>query len=574
MFMRLFLSSLLITFFISVPAIALVDKNSTYRQSQQVQAQPQTATDWLRRGTELARTSPGAEEAMAAFREAIRLQPDLEDAYLRLASALRVVGKPNEQIAVLFSAREFLPASVELMKALRAALLAEKNYDDLVKITPEYLVLHPEDASARNDFGWALMNLKRYNEAAIELEQAVAIDGKLGIALHNLAATYANLGRTEEAVKTYERILAVDPNYIKRDSVWWYRISDLLKLGRIDDALTAVGVELAQNPESGLAYAVRGHIRFVQQQYDNAIIDFKKAEELGCPYNIRYEAYMDFGYAYLRTGQYLEASVELVKAADLKPDSFTAQSALAYAYSKASLCEKAMDPFQKAIRINPEDPAIYNNLSFCFVKLGQLDYAEKGLRYAIQMDPKNVGPRLNLSRVLMQQKRTDAAESELRTAVRMNIADCMTYVMLGDIMMLRKNMTESVAFYRQALRLRPEDPMIMNNLGYALVELNEHLDEALELLQNAVKRSPHDAAIRDSLGWAYFKLDRLTEANREIIEAVRMDPKSAAGFEHLGDINQKLGKTVDARTCWQKALTLAAGNDEMKTRLQAKLDSK
>jgi predicted negative regulator of RcsB-dependent stress response len=53
-----------------------------------------------------------------------------------------------------------------------------------------------------------------------------------------------------------------------------------------------------------------------------------------------------------------------------------------------------------------------------------------------------------------------------------------------------------------------------------------------------------------------------------------MDPKSAAGFEHLGDVNQKLGDTADARTCWQKALTLAVGDDEMKRRLQAKLDSK
>ena len=130
-----------------------------------------------------------------------------------------------------------------MMSALRAVLLGEKRFSDLVEISPAYLSLQPRDALARNTYGWALMQLKRYDEAAIELEQAVAVDEKLGIALHNLAATYSSLGRTEEALKTYERILEVDPNYAKRDAVWGYRISLLLKLNRSSDALTVVAKE-------------------------------------------------------------------------------------------------------------------------------------------------------------------------------------------------------------------------------------------------------------------------------------------------------------------------------------------
>jgi tetratricopeptide (TPR) repeat protein len=565
---------LLIALFLSVPAMAAVGHHAFDCRSQQAQALPQSAADWLKLGIELSRTSTNSQEAIAAFREAVRRKPDFEAAYLQLSSALRAAGKPDEQIAVLNSAREFIPSSIEVMKALRAALLGEKNYSELVKISPEYLSLQPRDALARNDFGWALMQLKRYDEAAIELEEAVAVDEKLGIALHNLAATYSNLGRTEEALRTYERILEVDPNYAKRDAVWGYRISLLLKLNRSSDALTVVAKELEQDPESGLAYALRGRIRLAQMDIENAISDLKTAEELGCPYSIKPDLYLDLGWAYLQMSRYPDAIEELKKAVDLKSDSFQAQSLLASAYARASLCDKAMEPFEKAIRLNPEAGGIYNNLSVCFMKLGRLDDAEKGLRYAIQLEPENVLPRLNLSRLLVRLKRIKEAESELRTTVRMNIADWRVYSFLADLLMMQKNLAEAVPFLRQALRLRPEEPMILNNLGYALLELNEKLDEAFDLIQRAVKRSPYNAALRDSLGWAYFKLGKLPDAERELTEATRRDPKSPAGFEHLGDVYQKLGKAGDARTCWQKALSLIADDDVMKSRLLAKLDAK
>jgi tetratricopeptide (TPR) repeat protein len=543
-------------------------------QSQQAQTLPQSAADWLKLGIELSQNSSNSEEAIAAFREAVRLQPDFEAAYLQLSSALRAAGKPDEQIAVLYSAREFIPGSIEVMKAFRAALLGQKNYDELVKILPEYLSLQSQDASARNDFGWALMQLKRYDEAAIELEHAVAVDGMLGIALHNLAATYYNLGRTEETLKTYERILDVDPNYAKRDVVWWSWISLLVKVDRFTDALTAVGKAFKQYPESGLGYALRGHIRLAQADIGNAISDFKKSEELGCPYTIRPELYIDFGQAYLEMSQERDAIEELKKAVDLKSDSFQAQAMLALAYAKASLCDEAMEPFEKAIRLNPEVPGIYNNLSLCFMKLGRLDDAEKGLRYSIQLKPESLAPRMNLSSLLIQQKRINEAESELRTIVRMNIADWRAYARLGDILMMRKSLAEAVPYYRQALRLRPEEPVILNNLGYTLLEMNEKLDEAFDLIQRAVKGSSSNGAFRDSLGWAYFKLGKLPEAERELTEATKRNPKSAAGFEHLGDVYEKLGKAGDALTCWKKALSLAADDEEMKSRLQAKLDSK
>ena len=124
--------------------------------------------------------------------------------------------------------------------------------------------------------------------------------------------------------------------------------------------------------------------------------------------------------------------------------------------------------------------------------------------------------------------------------------------------------------HRQALQLKPGDPMIMNDLGYTLLEHNENLEEALNLAQRAVKANPSSAAFRDTLGWAYFKSGKYPEAERELVLASQGAPSVADVFEHLGDLYEKQGKIAQAISNWRKALSLAA-EGEMRDRLQAKL---
>ena len=111
-----------------------------------------------------------------------------------------------------------------------------------------------------------------------------------------------------------------------------------------------------------------------------------------------------------------------------------------------------------------------------------------------------------MSRLLVRLKRINEAESELRTTVRMNIADWRAYSFLAELMMMRSSMAEAVPFLRQALRLRPEEPMILNNLGYALLELNEKLDEAFDLIQRAVKGKSEQSGVERQLGLGLFQI--------------------------------------------------------------------
>ncbi|TIT55568.1 MAG: tetratricopeptide repeat protein, partial [Mesorhizobium sp.] len=79
--------------------------------------------------------------------------------------------------------------------------------------------------------------------------------------------------------------------------------------------------------------------------------------------------------------------------------------------------------------------------------------------------------------------------------------------------------------FRKALELQPDQPQVLNYLGYSWVDMNTNLKEGLEMIQKAVDLRPSDGYIVDSLGWAYFRLGRFDDAVREMERAVSLKPE-------------------------------------------------
>ncbi len=123
---------------------------------------------------------------------------------------------------------------------------------------------------------------------------------------------------------------------------------------------------------------------------------------------------------------------------------------------------------------------------------------------------------------------------------------------------------------RRALELRPDQPQVLNHLGYSLVERGEKLDEALELLERAVALRPDSGAIVDSLGWALFKLGRHEEAVTHLEEAATLLPTDPVINDHLGDAYWTVGREREARFQWSRALSLEPTPEEAE-RIRRKL---
>jgi len=109
---------------------------------------------------------------------------------------------------------------------------------------------------------------------------------------------------------------------------------------------------------------------------------------------------------------------------------------------------------------------------------------------------------------------------------------------------------------RQALELRPDQPQVLNHLGYTLVDRGEKLSEALRLIEQAVELRPDSGAIVDSLGWAYFRLGRFPEAVGQLEKAASLAATDPVVNDHLGDAYWSVGREREARFQWTRALNL------------------
>ena len=124
---------------------------------------------------------------------------------------------------------------------------------------------------------------------------------------------------------------------------------------------------------------------------------------------------------------------------------------------------------------------------------------------------------------------------------------------------------------RKALALRPNEPSVLNYLGYSLVDRNERLPEALKLIKEAVDLRPTDGFIVDSLGWAYYRLGNYKDAQATLERAVELQPADAEITAHLGDAYWQGGRRDEARLQWRRALDLNPAPDLAKT-ISGKLD--
>jgi tetratricopeptide (TPR) repeat protein len=133
------------------------------------------------------------------------------------------------------------------------------------------------------------------------------------------------------------------------------------------------------------------------------------------------------------------------------------------------------------------------------------------------------------------------------------------------------NWPRAEADLKQALALQPNQPLVLNYLGYSWIDRGENLNDALGMIKHAVDLRPNDGYIVDSLGWAYFRLHDFDHATEYLERAIELLPADPTINDHLGDAYWRAGRQAEARYQWQRALQFQPEADEIKG-IQAKLD--
>jgi tetratricopeptide (TPR) repeat protein len=264
---------------------------------------------------------------------------------------------------------------------------------------------------------------------------------------------------------------------------------------------------------------------------------------------------------------------------------------------------------QVARYLDPQDSSTTALLALLLADQQRTDEALALLRSVPQNDAMIAGVRDVQSRILRDAKRFDEAYQLAASAAMAPNADVSDFSRLGDVLeamkrhdaaadaygraialakaqnlksdlwrflLLRagaleeaKRWPETKAALQEALALEPDQPLLLNFLGYAELEHGENLDAAEAMIAKASELAPDDASITDSLGWAQFKRGKVGEAIATLQEAAEKDPGQAEIQEHLGDALYRSGRHLEARFAWRAALVTA--EDDIAARVKAKL---
>jgi len=261
-------------------------------------------------------------------------------------------------------------------------------------------------------------------------------------------------------------------------------------------------------------------------------------------------------------------------ALDLKPDFPLAQVLAGELLQATGHLQAANEAFR---RIGPGAPVYWSTqlrIAANFDELGDIDAAATTLEGLAAQRPDRPDALITLGDLLRGHKRWGEAVKaydRVVAAIREPRRDQWAIFYARGIALERdKQWARAEADFLTALRLEPDEPHVLNYLGYSWVEQGANLEQARRMVEKAVELRPNDGYIIDSLGWAYFRFGDYAKAVATLEKAVELHPEDATINDHLGDALWSVGRQQEARFQWRRALVFDP-DPELKADLEAKL---
>lgn len=243
--------------------------------------QQPTNVDYLYEYGRLLIESSRAEEAVEIGQRAIDANPSDPRGYAIRAYAMDLAGDSANAIPVAQAGLQIDQFFAPLYVALSSAYGTIDRYQQALEAGSRAVELDGSDPTARRVYAFALINVGERDAAIAQLEQAVSLNPTATSPYFELAFQYRAAQRFEEAIATYEAVLAMAPEenvvgraYLRLCQTYWTVRDDAQALGYCDDA---IGIA----PELEEAYAQRGQVRYSRRNYEGAIEDFEQCVALG-----------------------------------------------------------------------------------------------------------------------------------------------------------------------------------------------------------------------------------------------------------------------------------------------------
>ncbi len=240
-----------------------------------------------------------------------------------------------------------------------------------------------------------------------------------------------------------------------------------------------------------------------------------------------------------------------------------------------------MKQYDKAIALLGRIPASSKMRPLADIQVGRYytmlqNYTEasRHLQAVIDRTPKDLDAIVALGDVLRADKKFEEAAKVYSQALDQigtpSKNDWSFFYYRGIAYERTKQWPKAEADFHKALELMPDEPHVLNYLGYSWIDMGMNLDKGLALVKKAVELKSDDGYIVDSLAWAYFKLGRYEEAVNELEKAILLKPDDPVINDHLGDAYWKVDRKLEATFQWRHSLDMKPEADEV-PKIQKKL---
>ncbi|KKC41310.1 hypothetical protein WH87_01275 [Devosia epidermidihirudinis] len=407
---------------------------------------------------------------------------------------------------------------------------------------------------------WALVGANRKPEADALLDK-LGNTGLEDFLVFHRALMAETAGDTQLAIRLARQAFEAEP-YVARIVEVYARI--LANAGRFEDAKAVIAEFEAQGLTHPVVTIVKHQIEAGQRPgIFAANVQIGAAEMFhGIGVALSRDGSLDLALVFLRMGLYLDPNADVIALAIGQLLDNSNQHTAANSIYEAIPATSAMKP-TAVVRVAQNLDAT-----------GDRKEALRRLNNIVAAQPEDLDAVSVLGDLLRYDEQyTKAAEAytkALELTGGTNPADWRFYYVRGIAYERAKEWPKAEADFQEALKLNPDQPQVLNYLGYSWIDQDMNLQPALEMIEKAVAAQPQDGYIVDSLGWAFYKLGRIDEAVKTLERAVLLRPNDAEINDHLGDAYWKAGRKLEARFQWNVASSVdQEGN--VKERVASKL---
>lgn len=226
-------------------------------------------------------------------------------------------------------------------------------------------------------------------------------------------------------------------------------------------------------------------------------------------------------------------------------------------YESMSAYQRSIEAYDAIDKSSVLKPNAELEVAVNLQRLEKKDEAKARLKALIAADPKDYDAMVTLGNLYRNNEEFAAAAETYDAAIALldkpDRDNWTVYYYRGIAYERTKQWDKAEQDFRKALEFEPDQPMVLNYLGYSMVDKNINLTEAIAMVRKAVELKPNDGYIVDSLGWAHFRLGDYEEAVKHLERAVELKPADPVIADHLGDAYWRVGRQLEARFQWQHA---------------------